>query len=79
MAQRQKFQAMSIMGDGRLAAPINFIRSIFNAGNWTLLDWFLFSLVSVLCKCHAGDQVLGLGLLCSPLAYFMNVECVHGT
>ena len=74
----RNFQAMSIMGDCRLAPPINFIRSILAAGNWTLLDWFLFSLVSVWCRCNAGDHVLGLGPLCSPLAYFTNVECVHG-
>ena len=43
----------AITGDCRLVAPINFIRGISAARNWTPLDSFSFPLVSFSCRYHA--------------------------
>ena len=43
----------AFMGDCR-STPIDFIRGIWDVGNWTPLDSFSFPLVLFSCRCHAS-------------------------
>ena len=72
----RNLQAMSITGDCQLATPINFIRGHLGCRK---IDSFglVFVFSSLGFVQMAGDHVLGLRPLCSRLAYFTNMECVH--